>query len=152
MFHSRRALLKTAVALSYACVGTSADAAEAVRLEISSDGDELVYRPASLSCASGEQVTLVFHHTGKIIHDAHNWVLLKPGMLKPFLALAIGVEDPSIAILPDAEAMVLAVSPFCALGQTVQFGFMAPAPGDYPFVCSVPGHGETMNGVLHVSA
>jgi azurin len=30
--------------------------------------------------------------------------------------------------------------------------FIAPAPGNYDFVCSVPGHGETMRGTLTVTA
>lgn len=148
---NRRLVLKTAIVFPVLWP-SGLSASESARLEIASDGDDLVFKPVSLSCVTGIPVTLVLSHTGKIIHDVHNWVLLKPGTLQAFLTLAIALEDPSIAIPPGAEGMVLAASPFCALGQTVEVAFLAPPPGDYPFVCSVPGHGETMNGVLHVTA
>jgi azurin len=36
-------------------------------------------------------------------------------------------------------------------GQTVEVTFTAPsATGDYPFICSFPGHFATMRGTMHV--
>ena len=38
-------------------------------------------------------------------------------------------------------------------GQSVTVQFRAPSePGDYPFVCTFPGHWRVMNGVLRVRA
>jgi azurin len=47
---------------------------------------------------------------------------------------------------------VLTATPLCGRGQTVFVEFTAPAPGEYPFVCSIPGHGATMSGVLVITA
>jgi azurin len=36
-------------------------------------------------------------------------------------------------------------------GQTYTLTFKAPAKvGDYPYVCTFPGHWTLMNGVMHV--
>jgi azurin len=35
------------------------------------------------------------------------------------------------------------------MGKEEVLEFTLPAAGDYPFVCSFPGHGIIMRGVLH---
>jgi azurin len=38
-------------------------------------------------------------------------------------------------------------------GQTVTIQFRAPGqPGDYPYLCTFPGHWRVMNGILAVTA
>ncbi len=38
-------------------------------------------------------------------------------------------------------------------GESVRMDFTAPnQPGDYPYVCTLPGHALTMMGVLHVGS
>lgn len=54
---------------------------DAIELHVASDGDELAFRPAHLSCRTGAHVRLFFDHTGEIINDAHDWVLLKSGVV-----------------------------------------------------------------------
>jgi len=122
-----------------------------VALHISSDGDELAFKPDHLSCPSGAQVQLFFHHAGQILSDPHDWVLLAPGHLKAFLADADKAPDDTVIPAHD-KAMVLAATPLCGKQHTVMVQFIAPAPGNYDFVCSVPGHGETMRGTLTVTA
>jgi azurin len=48
------------------------------------------------------------------------------------------------------DPRVIAFTPMCDKGTSVMIQFTAPGPGDYPFFCSTPGHGECMNGILHV--
>jgi azurin len=122
-----------------------------VELHIATDGDELAFRPRHLNCPTDAEVRLFFHHTGEIINDQHNWVLLKAGREKAFLADADNGTD-AIGVVPTRDLyMILAATPLCGRGHTVLVEFIAPLPGDYPFVCSVAGHGETMRGVLTVS-
>jgi azurin len=40
----------------------------------------------------------------------------------------------------------------CGKGEQVRIDFIAPAPGEYPFICTYPGHAAFMHGVLHVTA
>lgn len=122
-----------------------------ITLHISSDGDELAFKPDHLYCPTHAQVRLFFHHAGKILSDPHDWVLLAPGQLKTFLADAD--KNPDDTVIPARDRpMVLAATPLCGKQHTVMVEFIAPAPGNYDFVCSVAGHGETMRGILSVTA
>jgi azurin len=123
-----------------------------VELHIASDGDQLAFKPDHLSCPTGADVRLFFHHAGQIIDDPHDWILLKPGTVGAFLADADKSPDDTAVIPANDKAMVLAATALCGKQHTVMVEFVAPAPGDYAFVCSVAGHGETMRGTLTVTA
>lgn len=150
MSQTRRSVILMMAAYSIAA-SQAAAAGNVVILHIASDGDELRFKPDRLTCPSGATVRLVFRHAGRIIDDPHNWVLLKPGTTDAFLADADKIEDPATVVPPQDKAMVLAATAMCQRHKTVTIDFVAPAPGDYPFVCSVPGHGETMRGTLTVT-
>jgi uncharacterized protein len=48
-------------------------------------------------------------------------------------------------------AEVLFSTPLINSGQTYKFTFKAPrVPGDYPFICTFPGHWQLMVGVMRV--
>ncbi len=127
-----------------------ANAGAPIELRIASVGDELAFEPDHLTCPTGASVRLIFHHAGEIISDPHNWVLLKPGTEAAFFADADKQSD--VKAIPDGDAaMVLTATPICGKGEITMVDFVAPAPGQYTFVCSVPGHGETMQGVLTVT-
>jgi azurin len=123
-----------------------------VELHIASDGDQLAFKPDHLYCRTGQDVRLFFHHAGQIIDDPHDWVLLKPGHVDAFVADADKSPEEAVIIPINDTAMVLAATPLCGKQKTVMVEFTAPAAGDYPFVCSVAGHGDTMRGVLTVTA
>ena len=135
----------------FLAVRASAAAGGLVELNIASDGDEMAFDPTRLSCPAEVRVRLRFSHRGKILDDPHDWVLLKPGMMPAFLADADRQPDERHVVPPGDEHMVIAHTPMCAKGRSVMVEFMAPPIGDYAFVCSVPGHGATMNGILTVS-
>jgi azurin len=151
MNRTRRMLLESFAAIPLLAACAQRPARPTVDLHIASDGDELAFTPDHLTCPTGADVRLFFHHAGEIIDDPHDWVLLKPGTQKAFLMDA-DASDESVVIPPNDKALVLAATALCAKGQNVMMEFTAPAPGDYPFVCSVPGHGETMHGILTVTA
>jgi azurin len=121
---------------------------------IESDGDFLSFKPATLTVKTGARVILTFRHSGQIISQNHDWVLAQPDSMKALLA----VDDKMAQTAPmDNEAFlklhdprVIAATSSIQKGQTTTIEFTAPPPGDYPFFCSTPGHGDSMNGVLHV--
>ena len=121
---------------------------QVVDLFIESDGDFLAFRPDTLTCPSGALVRLSFHHGGKFLSARHNWVLVRPGQME---AVDKDVEHTE-GITSKDDSRVIAATPMCDKGVTVMTQFTAPAPGNYPFFCSTPGHGECMNGILHVTA
>lgn len=47
---------------------------------------------------------------------------------------------------------IIANTPMSAPGETVEVTFTAPSTvGDYPFICTFPGHYMTMKGTMHVA-
>ncbi len=151
---SRRQLL-TWLTAPLSLIGSQAWASSVqrkhVELNIASDGDLLAFKPDRLSCPAGAQVRLTFHHTGKYVRQDHNWVLMVPGAAEAVekAALAAGEKN---GWVPPGDKDVLAATPMCGKGQQVSIEFIAPPPGDYPFICSNPGHGAVMHGVLRVTA
>ena len=84
----------------------------------------------------------------------HNLVLVKPGGAKP-------VGEASFKMLSDPQAgrkhyvpdlpQVLAFIPVINPGKEHTLYLRAPkAPGDYPYICTFPGHWMAMRGILRV--
>lgn len=147
---SRRRLLVGSLALPLTLLGCSrrrSSGQQGVDLFIESDGDFLAFRPDELTCRTGALVHLTFHHAGKFLSARHNWVLAYPNQME---AVDKDAEKTEGVISTD-DPRVLAVVPMCDKGETMMTEFIAPAPGDYPFFCSTPGHAVDMNGILHVT-
>jgi uncharacterized protein len=52
--------------------------------------------------------------------------------------------------IPETQN-VLFSTPLINTGEKYSLTFTAPeTPGDYPFVCTFPGHWRTMNGIMKV--
>lgn len=85
--------------------------------------------------------------SSKYISQDHNWVLTVPGAVAQ-AALQAGEKS---GWVPRGDRCILAAAPLCAKGQRVSVDFVAPPPGDYPFLCTNPGHGAVMHGILHVT-
>jgi azurin len=131
--------------------GPAPEAAKTVELHIATDGDFLAFVPNELTCPTRTHVRLVFHHAGARVPQQHNWMLVKPGTLEEVDKAATAAGEAN-AWVPQNDPRVLAATMLCNPGGTVTVEFIAPAPGDYPFFCSFPGHGAEMRGVLHVIA
>jgi azurin len=86
----------------------------------------------------------------------HNFLLGTPGSLD-----AIGTAADKLAQSPNAleqqyvpeMSQVLYATKLVDPGQKLTFQFKAPAEqGQYPYVCTFPGHWRLMNGILRVVA
>jgi azurin len=122
-----------------------------VSLTIATDGDLLAFKPTELTCSTGALVRLTFFHAGKYISQEHNWVLTRPGAADA-VAQAVLVAGEAGGYVPHGDARVIAATKMCAKGEHVSVDFIAPARGDYPFICTYPGHAAFMHGILHVTA
>lgn len=85
----------------------------------------------------------------------HNMVISKPGTLKEVGAAADALaRDPKGAQLnyvPQIPAVLFATK-LLNPEEVVTLTFTAPSePGDYPFVCTFPGHWRMMNGIMKVT-
>jgi azurin len=121
-----------------------------VALTVATDGDLLAFKPTELTCPTHARVHLTFYHTGKYIRQEHDWVLTVPGGADAVAQAGFAAGE-SAGYVPRADSRVLAATRMCGKGEHVSVDFTAPAPGDYPFICTYPGHAAFMHGVLHVT-
>jgi azurin len=151
-------LLLSAIA-AFALPAVAQDASVAViELKPSANpSSPLAYEKTELSVKAGQKVKLTLNNTGGILPQPHNFLLLKPGKLDAVGALANAMlADPQgmaksyipEAAKPDILANTKLVQPNAS--ETIEFTAPAEA-GDYPYICTFPGHWMLMRGVMHVT-
>ena len=118
---------------------------QVVDLHVETDGDLIAFKPDTLTCPTGALVHLTFHHAGRFLSARHNWVLVYPGQMEALSKDALENDG----IISKDDPRVIVATPICDKGGTVMTQFIAPLPGDYPFLCST--HAEDMRGILHVT-
>ena len=110
----------------------------------------LQFDPKALHVQPGEQVELTFDNVDEMMH---NFVLVKPGTRLEIVeaAIALGADGPGLDYVPQSDK-VLASTPVVLPGKKAMARFRAPdQEGKYPYVCTFPGHGFLMHGILFVS-
>lgn len=148
-----RTLLATACTLVVA-TGLHAQAPKEIVLK-PDNANPLAYDAASktFTVKAGEKVKVTFENKATI-PQPHNLIIAKPGTLMKVGALAN-------AMLTDPQAMakhyvpespdILFHTKLVQPGQTETLEFDAPAEaGDYPYLCTFPGHWMIMQGVMKV--
>ena len=114
---------------------------------------EMKFDKTELTVAPGQLVEIVFSNPDAM---QHNFLLGAPGSLQ-----VIGTAADELARSPNGVAQqyvpqipqILFSSKLVEPGETLTVQFKAPAQaGQYPYVCTFPGHWRIMNGVLNVQA
>jgi azurin len=141
---------KTVLILSALFISASALAAPAkVKLAIASVGDTMAFDKTTLEVPAGATVTLTLKNNGKSEAMVHNWVLVKAGT-EADVGNNGAAAGEAKGFIPDSPN-VLAHTKLAKPGKSVTVTFTAPATaGDYPYICSYPGHYVFMKGVLKV--
>ena len=113
----------------------------------------LTYDIKSFTVKSGQKVKFTFNNTHPAVPQPHNWVLGKPGTKDKLLAAAMQImTDPKAlekGYIPESSD-ILQHTKLLQPNTSETLEFVAPAPGEYPYVCTFPGHGILMNGVMKV--
>lgn len=122
---------------------------EVTELVIKSVGNKMEFDLKTLTVREGARVRLVFKNEATMEVMAHNWVLVKPGTEAAVAAAGLEAGPTKSYAVPGPD--VLALSPLAPVGTTVEVTFTAPAAGEYPYICTVPGHYVVMKGVLTVT-
>jgi azurin len=115
--------------------------------------DTMKYSVAEIHAKPGETVHLTLRNTGTMPKQAmgHNWVLLKPMDEAAVQAFCIDAATKGPTYLPDDQSAILAHTKMLGPGESDSLEFKAPVePGEYPFVCTFPGHFLQMKGRLVV--
>jgi azurin len=117
----------------------------------------LGYDKTELSVKAGQKVKLTLNNTGSVAPQPHNFILIKPGKDQAVGAQANAMmTDPQAmakGYIPDsAKADIIANTKLVMPNGTETIEFTAPAEvGDYPYMCTFPGHWLLMKGVMHVT-
>jgi len=122
-------------------------------IKISINVQAMTYTVATINAKAGDAVRITLTNNGDVLH---NVVVIRPGSID-----TVGAQVEAMAKVPLAEEhSYLPSTPdilfWMKLVETDKTGtleFYAPnQPGDYPYLCTFPGHWQTMRGVLHVTA
>ena len=115
--------------------------------------DQMKYDITQIDAVAGEVLEITF-----VNNDAmqHNLLVIEPGSLR-----MVGREGEAFAkakyaadrnYVPDMKE-ILHYIPILNPGEEYKLRIKLPdEPGDYPYVCTFPGHWQSMNGVIKVKS
>ncbi|MBB5037592.1 plastocyanin/azurin family copper-binding protein [Prosthecobacter dejongeii] len=113
----------------------------------------LAYDLKEFNVKAGQKVKITFNNTHPAVPQMHNIVIGTPGSKDKLMALAMQMvaapDGMAKGYIPEGPE-VLFHTKLLQPNQTEVLEFTAPAAGDYPYLCTFPGHGAIMNGVMHV--
>jgi len=137
----------------HADAGTAGEenALPAERIELKAVKDIMQYDKRRFTVRAGHPVTLVFENPDGM---QHNLLIIQRGTLDIVGKAADDMLRSSEAYdrhyIPDIPE-VLHATPLVDPGGSFTLQFTAPTePGDYPYVCTFPGHWRGMNGIMTV--
>jgi azurin len=112
---------------------------------------EMKFTQTLITARPGQRVELTFDNTDDM---PHNVVVFKRGTMAQYEPELFGsMNEPNAQLrgfVPDSPNVLFATRLLNARESAV-LSFDAPTEaGEYPFVCSFPGHWLTMRGVLRV--
>ncbi len=138
-------------ALAPAAPGASGDVAE---ITIKPDvANPLAFDLKQFTVKAGQKVKLTFHNTHPSVPQPHNICIGKPETNNKLLDAAMGMatapDGMAKGFIPDSPD-VLFHTKLLQPNMVEVLEFTAPAAGAYPYICTFPGHGILMNGVMNV--
>lgn len=127
-------------------------------VEITIEGNDLMqFDTESFSVRPGQMVRLTLEHTGDLPAQSmgHNVVILQQDDDVFEFGADAGEQGGSLAndYVPDSlRERVVAFTEIVGGGESTTVEFRAPEdPGEYPYLCSFPGHFTQMNGIMEVA-
>lgn len=114
--------------------------------------EQMLYDKTRLVVEAGKPVEIVFENPDSM---PHNFVITAPGAREEIGKLADAMPqeaDEEGRLYVPKSSKVLYGSKLVDAGASLKLSFTAPeAPGEYPFVCTFPGHWVRMFGTLVVT-
>jgi azurin len=111
--------------------------------------EEMRYDTPSFTVSAGQLVTIQFENED---YSPHNFIIGQPGSAEEIGTAAdqLGSNGFAKAFVPESDKIIIA-SDLLNYERFQVLEFHAPTvPGDYEFLCTFPGHRQTMNGVMRV--
>ena len=129
--------------------GVLSDTPELTTIRIGTIVEQMKYDTSMVTVKAGKKIKLIFDNPDYL---PHNIVLVKPGKLESVAtaAIALGAEGFNMHFVPKTDDVIWSTK-LIDHGKLEIINFTAPKkPGDYPYVCTFPGHHILMRGVIHV--
>ncbi len=147
--------LSLAAVLFAGSATTKAD--EVAEITLTADKIQFIYDIKEFTVKPGQKVKLtLINPADSVTRQPHNVLIVKPGK-KDVVGMAANnaMADPNFLTtkqaVPDSEE-ILHASKLVQAGEQDTMEFTAPTePGDYPYICTYPGHWALMNGVMKVA-
>jgi azurin len=121
-------------------------------IRLASMPGKMLFDKKIITITAGESISLIFDNPDQM---PHNVVITKPGSMEKvgnaadkMGSLADGYARNFVPDMPD----VLFASPLVGSGKSFTLKIKAPdVPGEYPFICTFPGHWRMMKGIIRVT-
>jgi azurin len=111
-------------------------------------GNEMKYETTEIEAKAGTELTIIFENTATSEAMQHNVVVLRQKADIDAVGQAALTAQENGYIPSEYEEDILAFTKMAAPGETEQVTFTVPPPGEYPYICTFPGHYTTMQGTL----
>lgn len=151
-----KTLAKVLVASLIIGSGGTVLAQDVAEVKLSADKVQFIFDKKEFTVKAGQKVKLtVVNPAESVTKQPHNILIVKPGKKDAVGLLAnAGLTDPDFLTkkqcVPESED-ILFHSKLILPGAEETIEFTAPSePGDYPYLCTYPGHWALMNGVMKV--
>lgn len=134
----------------------SARAQDVFEITLTADKVQFLYDKKEFTVKPGQKVKLtLINPADSVTRQPHNLLLVKPGK-KDVVGMAAnaGMADPAFLTTKQAvpgSPEILHHTKLVQAGEQDTIEFTAPTEaGDYPYLCTYPGHWAIMNGIMKV--
>ena len=114
-------------------------------IEIMAMGSTLEFETSEIAVKQGKRVRLRFMNHGTL---PHNLVIAKTEDDVDVLAAAAGAAYKTGYVPLELKDRMIGYTALASPGETVEFVFVVPPPGEYTYVCLISGHYTSMLGTL----
>lgn len=151
-----KATLLTLSALALLVAPLTLRADEAAEVTLTADKVQFLYDIKEFTVKPGQKVKLtLINPADSVTRQPHNLLVVKPGKdMEVGMASNAGMSDPNFLTtkqaVPESDA-ILFHTKLVQPGEQDVLEFTAPTEaGDYPYLCTYPGHWAIMKGVMKV--
>ncbi|MCB1096361.1 MAG: hypothetical protein KDN22_12365 [Verrucomicrobiae bacterium] len=130
--------------------GVISDTDEFTEVRIATVVEKLHFAIKEFSVKAGKKIKLTFVNPDFM---PHNFVIVQPGAADEvgLAAMQLGAKGFELQWVPQSDKIIASTKLIDHRGEA-ELEFTAPAKaGDYPFVCTFPGHHILMRGVMKVT-
>ena len=129
--------------------GIESDTADLTTVRINTIIEKISFDVKTFDLKAGKKVKLIFVNPD---YMPHNLVITKPGTADTVAvaAISLGADGFKKQFLPETSDILVATK-LLEKGETQELEFTAPSEaGEYPFICTFPGHATLMRGTITV--